>query len=350
MGTRILIIKLAATGDVIRTTPLISGLKKRYKNPHITWVTDPAAYRLLKTNHEIDRLHVFNLESVQYLTAQRFDLLISLDKETRAVGLAGNIRAKKKVGFCLSKFGTLDIFDKRSEYALRLGLDDPLKFYENDKSYPEIVFEMCGLEYKGERYRLEIDPEDGNYVNSLFKEKGLLGGDITVGLNIGAGPVFANKAWTEDGFVKLIDRLGIVTVGGRGVKIVLLGGEGEKEKVKRIHEASGKRAVDIGCNHSVSQFAAIISLLDLVVTGDTMALHLALAHNVPVVAVFGPTVESEIDLFGLGRKVVAKIECAPCYRSSCGKSPNCMDAVSLEEVLEAALSVLEDKGGVKRDG
>lgn len=345
-----MIIKLAATGDVIRTTPLISGLKKRYENPHITWVTDPAAYQLLKTNREIDRFLVFNLESVLYLTVQKFDLLISLDKEPRAVGLAGNIRAKRKVGFCLSKFGTLDIYNKRSEYALRLGIDDPLKFYENEKSYPEIIFEMCGLEYKGERYRLDIDTADHDYARALFEDKGLLEGGIIVGLNIGAGPVFANKAWTEAGFVGLIDRLGSVKAGGKKIKVVLLGGEGEREKVERVHKASGKKVVDIGCGHSVSQFAAIISLLDLLITGDTMALHIALAHDVAVIAIFGPTVESEIDLFGLGRKVVTNIDCAPCYRPSCDRSPNCMDAISVEEVLEAALSVLEEEGGFEREG
>lgn len=345
-----MIIKLAATGDVIRTTPLISGLKKRYKNPHITWVTDPAAYRLLRTNKDIDRLFVFNLESVLYLTAQRFDILISLDKEPRGVGLAGNIRAKRKVGFCLSRFSTLDIFNKSSEYALRLGVDDPLKFYENEKSYQEIVFEMCGLDYRGERYGLDIDPADGDYAKFLFEEKGLSGDKIVVGLNIGAGPVFANKAWTEDGFVGLIERLGKVTVGGKRVKVVLLGGEDEREKVERIHKDSGKRAVEIGCSHSVSQFAAIVSLLDLLVTGDTMALHLALAFGVSVVAIFGPTVASEIDLFGLGRKVVAKIDCAPCYRPSCDRSPSCMDAISMEEVFDATLSLLAEKGEVKGGG
>jgi heptosyltransferase-2 len=350
VGTRILIIKLAATGDVIRTTPLLSGLREKYKNPHITWVTDPAAFQLLRTNREIDRLFTFNLESVLYLTAQGFDLLISLDKEPRAVGLAGNIRAKKKAGFRLSKVGTLDIFDRRSEYALRLGIDDPLKFNENEKSYQEIVFGMCGLDYRGERYDLKIDPADGDYARSLFEEKGLSKGEITVGLNIGAGPVFVNKAWTEDGFLGLIERLGRVTVGGKKVKVVLLGGEDEREKVRRVHDASGKVAIDIGCGHSVSQFAAIVSRLDLLVTGDTMALHLALAFDVKVVAIFGPTVASEIDLFGLGRKVVTGIDCAPCYRSSCDRSPNCMDAISTGEVLDATLSLLAEKGEVRGGG
>jgi len=341
MGTRVLIIKLAATGDVIRTTPLIYGLKREYENSHITWVTDSSAYQLLKTNSEIDKLLIFNLESVLYLTAQQFDLVISLDKEPRAVGLSEDVMAKRKVGFCLSKFGTLDICNKESEYALRLGIDDSLKFYDNEKSYPEIIFEMCGLEYKGEGYRLDIDPGDLDYAKGLFDENGIVGDEIVVGINSGAGPVFANKAWNEECFAKLIESLNGVDVDGRKIKVVLLGGEDEREKNERIFEASGGGAVDIGCGHTVPQFSAILSLFDLIITGDTMALHIALAHSVGVVAIFGPTAQSEVDLFSMGEKVVSTIDCAPCYKTSCDKSPNCMDVVSLEEVFGAALSVLK---------
>ncbi len=50
MGKRILIVKLAAIGDVLRTTPLLSGLKRAYPQSHITWVADREALPLLKNN------------------------------------------------------------------------------------------------------------------------------------------------------------------------------------------------------------------------------------------------------------------------------------------------------------
>lgn len=46
MGKRILIVKLAAIGDVLRTTPLLSGLKRAYPQSHITWVVDKEALPL----------------------------------------------------------------------------------------------------------------------------------------------------------------------------------------------------------------------------------------------------------------------------------------------------------------
>jgi heptosyltransferase-2 len=94
--------------------------------------------------------------------------------------------------------------------------------------------------------------------------------------------------------------------------------------------------------HDLLDFSAIVASLDALVTGDTMALHVAIAMGVPVVAIFGPTVPSEIAIYGPGRKVVSSADCAPCYRRSCDVSPSCMDAISVEEVALALEEVLRE--------
>jgi ADP-heptose:LPS heptosyltransferase len=71
------------------------------------------------------------------------------------------------------------------------------------------------------------------------------------------------------------------------------------------------------------------------VTGDTVALHLALALARPTVALFGPTCSQEIDMFGLGEKVASQLACAPCYRRTCEETPTCMEALPVESVWQA---------------
>jgi heptosyltransferase-2 len=73
-----------------------------------------------------------------------------------------------------------------------------------------------------------------------------------------------------------------------------------------------------------------------------MALHIAIALGVPAVAIFGPTVPQEIELFGRGRKIVSRFDCAPCYKRSCDRRPSCMDAVPVGEVLAALRESLGD--------
>ena len=88
MGAHILIIKLAAIGDVLRTTSLLPSLAQAYETRHVTWVTDESALPLLAGNPRIDRLLPFGFETVHRLLAEEFDLLICLDKEHRATALA----------------------------------------------------------------------------------------------------------------------------------------------------------------------------------------------------------------------------------------------------------------------
>jgi heptosyltransferase-2 len=344
MGTRILMIKLAAIGDVVRTTSLLAGLKRTYKDPHVTWVTDQPAASLLASNPDIQRLFVFDLGVVLALMAQRFDVLICLDKEPRAVGLAGLVPAEKKLGFALSTEGSLTIFNPESAYALRLGLDDPLKFYENKKSYPEIIYEMCAIPYRGDKYTVTVHPKDRDYARRLFAGKGLSDRFPLVGLNTGSGPAFTRKAWTPEGFASLARALREKV----GATVVLMGGEREKERNSKIETLSGDAALALGDSQSLPEFAAMLSLCDLIVTGDTLALHLAVGLSIPTVAIFGPTAHREVDLFGLGEKVVTAIECAPCYRGVCDKSPGCMDVIGIDEVLAAAVGVLQKHLKVKK--
>jgi len=66
--------------------------------------------------------------------------------------------------------------------------------------------------------------------------------------------------------------------------------------------------------------------LDLVVTSDTLGMHLAVALKKPVIALFGPTCPQEIDLYGRGTKLFQGAACSPCYKQTCP------DAVCMSEI------------------
>ena len=168
MGTRIVIVKLAAMGDVLRTTPILSALKSEYPLSHITWVVDSASYELLDGNPRIDRVMRFNAETCMQLELENFDLVLSLDKEGRAVSLVMRLQAQKKLGFGLSVQGNIFPMNPECEYAFRLGVDDDLKFDQNSKTYQEIIFEALGMKYKGESYEMVVRPEDEVYAKNFL--------------------------------------------------------------------------------------------------------------------------------------------------------------------------------------
>lgn len=331
-GKKILIIKLGAAGDVLRTTPILRGLKRKFPRSFITWVTEKESKDLLKENDYIDRLLFYDSETIQRLEIERFDILICLDKEIKATALATRVRAKKKIGFGLDeKTGNIAPLNKESLYAFRLGLSNELKFKQNQKTYPQIIFEMASLDYKNDEYILKISDAEGKYAQELLHKIGISNNDLIIGLNTGAGFRFANKSWTEGGFVELVDLIGE----GIEAKTVLLGGPQEYERNIRITSKVGNRAYDTGCYHSLGQFAAIINLCSLIVSADTTALHIAIALKKPVVAIFGSTCQQEIELYGRGIKIFSDIDCRPCYKRECDKKINCMTQIKPSEIFRA---------------
>jgi ADP-heptose:LPS heptosyltransferase len=69
-------------------------------------------------------------------------------------------------------------------------------------------------------------------------------------------------------------------------------------------------------------------------------MHIALAVGCRVVVLFGPTSHTEIELFGLGEKVIPDLPCLACYNKICGVTPNCMDMISVDMVKQAIIRQL----------
>jgi heptosyltransferase-2 len=53
------------------------------------------------------------------------------------------------------------------------------------------------------------------------------------------------------------------------------------------------------------------------------------------VVLFGPTSSAEIDLHGLGEKVIPDMGCLVCYKGACDFTPNCMDLIGVDMVSDA---------------
>lgn len=335
----LLIIKLGARGDTLRTTPLLRALRRAHPAARLTWVTAPESLPLLAHNPFLDRVHALDARALAALLPQRFDRLYSFDKDPEAIGLATALAAEHKYGFGMTPSGSLTVFNPAAEYALRLGLDDELKFRGNRQTYPQIIFAMAELPYAGEEYVFALTDAERSAGRARLREL-FPDGKPPVGLNTGVGRVFATKAWTAAGHAALARELL-----ARGERVLLLGGADEDERNRALQAELGGAVAYAGGGNDVRQFAALIAGCRLVVTGDTLGLHLAVALRVPVVALIGPTSAVELDLYGRGEQVVVAKECAPCYLPRCPRPDNCMAELAPARVLAAALRQLKNGPG-----
>jgi heptosyltransferase-2 len=348
--TRILILKTGALGDVLRTTSILPGLAARYPAARITWVTAPGAVDLIRLHplvHEIETLDVDSPSSIAStnlaLAAPTWDLVISLDDEEPLCQLASSVPARRLSGAYLRDDGvrayTSDVapwFDMGLLSVHGKLVADRLKI-ENRRSHAAILADMLGI--ASGQPQLGIEPENERFAERFARRSNLRERGAVVGLNTGAGGRWISKALTPERTAQLavaIDR----ALEGR-VKFVLFGGLGESERNARIASLLAREVewVDSGLDNRLLDFAALVGLCDVMITSDSLALHVALARRVRTVAFFAPTSAAEIELFGLGEKVVST---APDY---CSYKPDAdTSTLTPERIAAAALRQLAARG------
>ena len=112
----------------------------------------------------------------------------------------------------------------------------------------------------------------------------------------------------------------------------------------------------IGNKHSVSwqqglknieEYIEWINSCQLLLTNDSLGLHIALALKKKVVALFGPTAHREVYLYGRGVAVLPEgnYQCLPCLLSKCSQNIFCMDNISIQQVFSAIEKLLKKGGG-----
>lgn len=166
-------------GDVIRTTVILNF----FKGERITWLVDEKAYPLVAQNPHIERVLIYNLESVLRLQKERFDTLINLEKVPGICALADSINAWRRFGFRFDEYeGTAQSYDG-AEKVLALSLDENAK-RSNKKYWQEALAEMIGKEWHNEEYILGYKP------NTQITHD--------IGFNWTVGSKWQNKNWRKE--------------------------------------------------------------------------------------------------------------------------------------------------------
>lgn len=316
---RILIIKLGAVGDVIRTTPLLRAL--RGSGVHITWLTDIPE---VLPESWVDRIIKLTPATLAYLLSNQYDAIYNLDKDDQAIALCKLIKAEKKFGFTIEG-GVCVPVDQKARAKWLTGVFDDLNKI-NPLSYPQEIFTISGLKFKAEKYILELD---GSPPFRLDLPRPL------VGLNTGAGIRWPSRLWKQGNWEQLATMLL-----GKGFSVLLLGGSDEDIKNRELAETTG--AAYLGA-FPLKVFFHLVNEVDLLVTGVTMALHIGIGLEKRIVLLNAIFNRNEFELYGLGRIIEPDVDCLGCFKPYCEK--DCMNLVTPEEVFEA---VLAEAAQVKR--
>jgi len=264
-----------------------------------------------------------------------YDIVINLDTSKLSSSIAASAKGKNKIGFVLNKEGYVEATSKAAEKWLVMSAFDDLK-KENMQTYQEIMYEILELDKtKIAQPIFKLSEDDIEKGNALAKKWKLNKQRTIVGLNVGVGNKWPNKGWPNKRWEELIEKLD-----SKKYHLLLLGGQEEKKLMVRFC-SKYKFLIDTSYNNSLVEFAAIVNLCDMLITADSLALHIGTALNKKIIALFGPTSISEIDLFGRSKKVTAPDDCKCYYNRYCTEEVSCMEKITTGMVMKAISEVEE---------
>ena len=343
-GTKILIISLDTMGDVLMKTTHLPAIKRIYPESIVYWVTLKIAAPLLQHNHYIDKVLTYDAESISILNQIEFDVVMNADKSQRSGALLNSVNAKKKLGFGLDKNGVIIPINKGADYNYNLGMDDHLKFKVNQRTGQDYLAETFELEYKRDEYIFNFTTEELRLIEDYKRDNRIRDTDKFIGFNTGCSNLYPNKKMSVGQHIYLINKF----LSKRKYKIMLLGGPEDIERNKEIADYFRGRIINSPTNEGVRRSACFESIPQVVITGDSLGMHLAIALKKYVIVWFGVSCWSEIDLYDRGIKIYQEdLFCSPCLKKQCPYDIECIKNLDLNRIISEVDKYYESFDQVK---
>ena len=334
---RILVLKLAALGDTILLLPTIDAIKRAHPSCHLTMVVTSINAESIERAESIDEivridgrdllnpLRAYAL--IRRLRRHRYTLALDFEQWSHLTPLVLYLSgAPARAGFRIRGSVRHLLFTEPVAYEAAL---------HEAACFGRIV-QHLGLPPASAPPRLSIHDEDQEEILRMLAEHGVDPATPLVAIHPGCGTHGARRQWPEERYARIADRL----VRQYGVTIVLTGGRSERALEDRLARRMEETPVATSGQLSFWPFAALLSLCDLLICGNTGAMHAAAAVGTPTVALHGPTDPVKWGPLGEFHIILkSTLTCSPCLRFGydyrCGEN-RCMRAISEEEVWRAA--------------
>lgn len=329
-GIKILIINLDAMGDVLMTTAQLPALKRKFPESTIYWVTLKNTAPLLFNNPLVDHVYTFSSESILIFQQMKFDYVMNVDKSQQSCALLNSLDSKNKLGFGLNSDGKLIPVNKGAYYNYQLGMDDHLKFKANQRTGQDYLSETFELEYQKHDYIFNLNDEEKEFISKFKKEIGISDSDKVVGFNTGCSNLYPNKKMTIEQHVYLIQKL----LDKKKYKIILVGGPEDTERNSEIYSHFKEKIISTPTRLGVRRGACFEAIVNVIITGDSFGMHLAIALKKYVIAWFGVSCWAEIDLYDRGIKLFQEdLFCSPCWEKQCPYDLECIKMIDLDKMI-----------------
>ena len=386
----ILFVRLSYIGDILHATPAARWIKEQYPDAKLHWIVTPSMVELLDGNPYVDeiipwerdeyeahskKLHIPTMwrmwwELKAKLESYKFD--VAVDVQGRLItglvllasgapirlGLGGtkelnwlftNYKSKPSTDHVIKRYVEVAQLLKEA-VAKQADLDTPLKTADNLLE-PETLNNVSAKKmyhmdfHVPSKLHTWVEEQWETIDNHTSLNRGEVEKPLRVGLVLGTS--WATKEWPQEKWYSLIKSLQY------RANFICLGGPKEATQYKPLMDSLAAEGIDqIMLNMlgktTLQEVGALIESCDVVVTADTGSLHIALALNKPVVALFGPT-DPKLwgPLTGTFKVLVNdELDCLGCRKRRCPKPDQyCMSGIEPVRVKKAIFELIGDRNG-----
>ena len=340
-------------GDAVMSIPAMWELRRIFPDAGITLHTPSWADGLFRDASFIDDIVTFDrhrwalkdvYDNSTFLRADTYDLAILFPNSFESAVTLFLSSVPRRVGYNKDFRGLL--------------LTDPIAVPEW-KARRHEVFYYLNLVAETEKrilgrgtvlqtppdISLEISDERRIAAKKTLAEFGVESTRQTVALGVGSTNS-RSKRWPAERYASLNDML----KNRLGSNVVLVGSEEEAGVSAEVSRLCANAPIDLSGKTDLSEAAAILSVVDLLVSNDMGLAHIAAAVGTKTIAIFGPTNPETTRPFSADAVVIRKdVECSPCMLRDCPIDHRCMTRIAVDEVFETAAEILNAKSQSRED-
>ncbi|PIQ89387.1 MAG: hypothetical protein COV72_03330 [Candidatus Omnitrophica bacterium CG11_big_fil_rev_8_21_14_0_20_42_13] len=354
---KVIIINPFGIGDVLFSTPVIENVKISYPDSFIGYVCNARTAPIFYSNPKVDKVFIYEKDDWRSLWHKskfrcviafikflwqikkcNFDLAIDLSLGRHYSFFLWLLGVKKRYGFNYKKRGFF-LTDK-------IGMEGYQKKHVIE--YYLDLLRFMNLEPVETKPKVYINRQDRLWAEEFLKKRGvskncLIG--IVPGGGVSWGKAVDIRRWSKDKFSQLADAI----IDKFPADVIIFGGASEVNLCKEVAAMMKHQPIQIAGETTLMQFAALLSMCDVVVANDGGPLHLSVAAGVKTVSLFGPVDERVYGQYpndpNVHKIIMKNLSCRPCYNKfrmpPCRNAKECLSGIAVDEVLCAVKDLLK---------
>lgn len=332
-------------GDAVMTIPALRELRRVLPSAHITLATRPWTEALFRDADFLDDILIYDrprrspgaaFKQIREWRRRSFDMAVLFQNAFEAALIAAAARVPLRIGY------ERDARRALLTHSLKLPLwrreRHEVFYYLNIVSELErLLHGASHVEEHEPRFMLKVSEERKTEAVQILKESGALPGRRLVALCPGSTNSRA-KRWPAERYAALADRF----IAEAEADVILVGARDELEVSHEVASLMRHEPIVLTGKTDLAQLAAVLSLVDLLITNDTGPSHIAAALERPTLVIFGPTDPRTTRPYSQTAALIRHPpECAPCMLRDCPIDHRCMTMITPEEVFARAGSMMK---------